>query len=69
MGMVGLADNIIGLIEQSVIKWKTNLYTDGKLLGSVPIKRGIFQGDPFSPLLIVISLLLLTHISRETRMA
>ena len=56
MGMVGLADNIIGLVKQSMNTWKTNLYADGKLLGSVPIKRGIFQGDLFSPLLFVITL-------------
>ena len=56
MGMVGRADNIIGLIKQSMNKWKTNLYADGKLLGSVPIRRGIFQGDSFSPLLFVIAL-------------
>ena len=68
MGMVGLADNIIGLIKQSMNKWKTNLYADGKLLGSVPIRRGIFQGDSFSPLLFVIALLLLTHILGETGM-
>ena len=44
MIMVGLADNIIGLIKQSMNKWnewKTNLYA---------IRRGIFQGDSFSPL-------------------
>ena len=68
MGMVGLADNIIGLIKQSMNRWKTNLYADGKLLGSVPIRRGIFQGDSFSPLLFVIALLPLTHILRETGM-
>ena len=68
MGMVGLADNIIGLIKQSMNKWKTNLYADGKLIGSVPIRRGIFQGDSFSPLLFVIALLPLTHILRETGM-
>ena len=67
-GMVGLADNIIGLIKQSMNKWKTNLYADGKLLGSVSIRRGIFQGDSFSPLLFVIALLPLTHILRETGM-
>ena len=66
MGMVRLADNIIGLIKQSVNRWKTNLYADGKLLGSVPIRRGIFQGDSFSPLLIVIALLPLAHILTET---
>ena len=69
MGMVGLADNIIGLIKHSVMnKWKTNLHADGKLLGSVPIRRGIFQGDSFSPLLLAIALLPLTHILRETGM-
>ena len=68
MGMVGLVDNIIGLIKQSMNKWKTNLYADGKLLGSVPIRRGIFQGDSFSPLLFVIALLPLTHILRKTGM-
>ena len=41
LGMVGLADNIIGLIKQSMNKWKTNWYADGKLLGSVPIRTGI----------------------------
>ena len=66
--MVGLDDNIIGLIKQSMNKWRTNLYADGRLLGSVPIRRGIFQGDSFSPLLFVIALLPLMHILRETGM-
>ena len=49
-------------------KWTNNSYADGKLLESVPIRRGIFQGDSFSPLLFLIALLLLTHILRETGM-
>ena len=32
MEMVGLDDNVIDLIKQSINKWKTNLYVDGKLL-------------------------------------
>ena len=68
MGMVGLADNIIGLIKQSINKWKTCLYANGKLHGSVPIRRGIFQGGSCSPLLFVIALLPLTHILRGTGM-
>ena len=68
MGMVGLDNNIICLIDQSMNKWKTTLYADGKLLGLMPIRRGTFQGDSFSPLLFVIALLLLTHILRETGM-
>ena len=66
--MVGSADNIMGLIKQNMNKWKTNLYADGKLVASVPIRRGIFQGDSFLPLLFVIALLPLSHIFRETRM-
>ena len=66
--MVGLADNIIGLIKQSMNRWKTNLYADGKHLGSAPIRREIFQGDSFSPLLFVIALLPLTHILRDSGM-
>ena len=68
MGMVDLADSIIGLIKQSMNKWKTNLYADGKVRGSVPIRTGIFQGDSFSPLLFVTALLPLTHTLRETGM-
>ena len=67
-GLVSLADNIIGLIKQSMNKWKSNIYAVGKLLVSVPIRRGIFQGDSFSPSLCVIALLPLTHIFRETGM-
>ena len=48
MGSVGLAGNIISLIKQSKNRWKTNLYANEKLLRSVPIRRGIFQGDSFS---------------------
>ena len=68
MGMIGSADNIIGLIKQIMNKWKTNLNADGKLPGSVLISGGIFQGDSFSPLRFVISSLPLTHILSETGM-
>ena len=68
MGKVGLADNAIGLIKQSMNRWKTNLYADGKLLESVPITRKILQGDSFSPLPFVIALLPLTYALRETGM-
>ena len=51
--MVSLADSIISFIKQSMNKWKTNLYDDGKLLVLVPIRRGIFLGDSSTPLLFV----------------
>ena len=49
-------------------KWSTNLYADGKLFQSVPIRRGIFQGDLFSSFLFVITFLPLTQILKETGM-
>ena len=68
MGIVALADNIIGLTEQRTNKWKNDLFANGKLLRAVPIRRWTFQGVQFSPLLFVIALLPLTHMLRETRM-
>ena len=68
MIMVGLGDNIMGLIKKGMNKWNTNFYAEGKLFGSVPIRRGIFQGDSFSPLLFVITLLPLTQILKESGM-
>ena len=68
MIMVGLGDNIMGLIKKGMNKWNTNFYADGKLFGSVPIRTGIFQGDSFSPLLFVITLLPLTQILKESGM-
>ena len=32
MKMVGVADNVVELISQSMKKWKTNLYSDAKFL-------------------------------------
>ena len=51
--MMGVADNVRSLLEASMSNWKTELSADGKSLGVVDIKRGIFQGDSLSPLLFV----------------
>ena len=68
MRILGVATNIIELVEKSMPSWKTNLFSDGKLLGSVKIKRGIFQGDSFSPLMFIIALIPITHVLRSTKM-
>ena len=47
--------------------WKTDLTSNGKSLGGVSIKRGIFQGDSLSPLLFVISMIPLTLILRKCK--
>ena len=51
--MMGVADNVKSLLEASVRNLKTEPSADGKLLGVVNMKRGIFQGDSLSPLLLL----------------
>jgi len=43
--------------------WKTSmrLHTEGKITDDLEIKRGIFQGDSLSPLILYIRLILLTE--------
>ena len=50
LGLVGIAQNIKNLLANSMNGWKTELTSNGQSLGSVDIKRGIFQGDSLSPL-------------------
>ena len=49
--MMGVADNVCNLLRCSKRHWQPELTADGKKLGTVRIKRGIFQGDSLSPLL------------------
>ena len=61
--MVGLSQNTITLIENSMANWKTVLTSNQKVLETVDIKRGIFQGDSLSLVLFVP----LSPILRDTR--
>ena len=51
-----------------MIHWKTNLTYNGTYFGTVDIGCGIFQGDSFSPLLFIVSLIPLSAILRQTSM-
>ena len=66
--MFGLAENLIHLLSINMAKWKTNLMANKKSLGSVAVKRGIFQGDSFSPLLFVIALIPISMALRKINM-
>ena len=63
--MMGVAENVRSLLGASMKEWKTELTADGKSLGVVDIKRGIFQGDSLSPLLFVMVMAPLSMILKE----
>ena len=65
--MMGIAANIKELLENSMKNWNTLLFSNGSMLGKVNIKRGIFQGDSFSPLLFILAIIPLTMILRKVR--
>ena len=66
MKMVGIADNIVNLFENNKGTCRTELIACNESLGEVDIRRGIFQGDSFSPLLFVVVLIPLSIIVNKT---
>ena len=65
LGLVKVADNVKGLLSNSMGDWKTVLTAGGDELGEVNINRGIFQGDSLSPLLFIIVMIPLTMLLRR----
>ncbi|XP_037776982.1 uncharacterized protein LOC119573954 [Penaeus monodon] len=65
--MVDGAKNMITVISNSMVNWKTVLTFEGTNLGQVDIRRGIFHGDSLSPLLFVLIMLPLTLVLRKMR--
>ena len=60
--------NMIGLVQNSMDKWKTVLTAGSEVLLTRLISNGgIFQGDSLSPLLFVLSLIPLTLVLRKVR--
>ena len=66
MKMVGIAENLLNLLENRKKTWKTELTACNQSLLGVDIRRGIFQVDSFSPLLFVVVLMPLSIILNET---
>ena len=66
--MMGIAQNGHVLLDENSMKnWKTELSEIGEQLGTVNIKRGIYQGDSFSPLLFVMIMIRMIMILTENR--
>ena len=65
--MVGAAKNMISIISNCFVNWKTVLTSGGAEIGQVVIRRGIFQGDSLSPLLFIVVMLPLTQVLRKIK--
>ena len=64
--MVGIADIIVNIFQNSKETWITEPIACNESLGEVDIRRGIFQGESFSPLLFAVALIPLSIILNET---
>ena len=63
----GAAKNIISIISNNMVNWKTVLTSGGMNLGQVDISRENFQGDSLSPLLFIVIMLPLKLVPRKMR--
>lgn len=66
--MFGISKNIGNLIKSSMKEWQTVLTCNRNTLGTVEIKRGIFQGDTLSPLLFILIMIPLSLVLRKTKL-
>ena len=67
MKMFGVAENMTGLLQNSMSHRRTVLTARNEEPGEVNIRRGIFQGDSLSPMLFVLSITPLTHVLRKIK--
>ena len=67
--MLGTGNNVqeFLILNNSMKSWKLELNASGKTLGEVDIRRGIFQGDSLSPLLLTLCLVPLTWLLKRAK--
>ena len=65
MEMFGIAENLRTFLQKSMQQWRLSFTANGEDLGEINVKRGIFQGDSLSPLLFVLSMVLLPLIIKK----
>ena len=67
MMMFGVAENMQKVLVDGIKKWKTELTSERQKLGTVRIRRDIFQEDRLSPLLFLLALKPMLLVLREVK--
>ena len=52
MEVFGITENVGTLLQKSFQQWRLSLTANGEDLREVNVKRGIFEGDSLSPLML-----------------
>lgn len=65
--MFVVAEEINRFLRNSMKTWNVELTSNVSILGNVPIRRGILQGDTLSPLLFVLSMTPFSLVLRKAR--
>ena len=63
--MYKISHEVINFIEQTIKTWRGKLTAGGRSIPETKIQSGIFQEDALSPLLFIIAMMPLNHISRK----
>ena len=62
-----VSDNILEFVKRSMANWQTELTSCRESLVKVNTRRGTFQGDSLSPLLLVMCMMPLTQVIHKTK--
>ena len=63
--MYKISHEVINFIKKTMQTWRVELTAGGRSLAETKIQRGIFQGDPLSPLQFIIAMIPLNHKIRK----
>ena len=67
LGLYGISNRIISFLKRAMTNWNVQLTSCMESLGTVNIRRGIFQGDSLSPLLFIICMIPVTKVLRKVQ--